>query len=47
MRAGVTLLTVLAAAALTAVVWFASGGRAFVFILPLFFALPLLWRRKG
>jgi hypothetical protein len=40
-----TLLALLAGLAISAAVWFASGGRAFVLILPLLFAAPLLWRR--
>lgn len=47
MRLGLTLGLLAAAVALTAVVWFASGGRAFVFILPLLFGLPFLWRRRS
>ncbi|WP_374473115.1 hypothetical protein [Phenylobacterium sp.] len=46
MRPMTMVLVTLAAIALTAVVWVASGGRAFVFVLPLI-ALPLLMRRRG
>jgi hypothetical protein len=46
MRPMTILLVTLAAVALTAVIWMASGGRAFVFILPLI-ALPFLVRRRG
>jgi hypothetical protein len=40
-----TILVTLAAIALTGVIWVASGGRAFVFILPLV-ALPFLMRGR-
>jgi len=35
-----------AAVALSVGIWFLSGGRAFVFLLPLIFGLPLLGRRR-
>jgi len=47
MRPLTMLIVTMAALALTAVVWVATGGRAFVFILPLVFGLPFLWRRRG
>lgn len=41
-------LMILAGAILLGVgVWHASGGRALVFLLPLFLGLPLLARRSG
>ena len=46
MRLGVNLLIVLGALALSAVIYFASGGRFFVFLLPLLFG-PLLFRRRN
>ena len=46
MRPMTMVLVTLAALALTAVIWMASGGRAFVFVLPLI-ALPFLMRRRG
>ena len=45
MRLPLNLLIVVAALAVSAVVWFVSGGRAFVFLLPLLFGLPLAFRR--
>ncbi|HVI33799.1 hypothetical protein [Phenylobacterium sp.] len=47
MRPLIVLIVTLAALALTAIVWVVSDGRAFVFILPLLFGLPFLWRRRG
>jgi len=47
MRPLTMLIVTVAALALTAVVWVATGGPAFVFILPLVFGLPFLWRRRG
>lgn len=47
MRGGVTLLIIAAAVALCAVVYLATGGRFFVFVLPLLFGLPFLWRRRS
>lgn len=47
MRLPLNLLIVLAAVAVSVAIWFASGGRAFVFLLPLLFGLPLLLRRRG
>ncbi|HYG27117.1 MAG TPA: hypothetical protein VD906_09430 [Caulobacteraceae bacterium] len=46
MRAGTTLLIVLAAIAVSVAVWFASGGKFFFFVLPLLFGLPFLTRRR-
>lgn len=39
-------LILLAALALSLLVWWLSGGRAFVFLLPLVLGLPLLFRRR-
>jgi hypothetical protein len=44
-RLSLTLLALLAGLALSALVWFATGGRAFVLILPVLFAAPFVWRR--
>ncbi|HEV2083246.1 MAG TPA: hypothetical protein VGR32_12460 [Brevundimonas sp.] len=46
MRLPPNLLVVLAAVGLSALIWWASGGRAFVFLLPLLFGLPLLRRNR-
>jgi hypothetical protein len=47
-RLPLTLWIALAAILLSVAVWYASGGRAFVLILPLLFGLPFLARRgKG
>jgi len=46
MRLPLSLLLFLGACALSVVIWYASGGRAFVFLLPLMFGLPLLGRRR-
>jgi hypothetical protein len=40
-----TLLALLAGLALSALLWFATGGRALVLILPVLFAAPFVWRR--
>jgi hypothetical protein len=45
MRIGMNLLLVVAALAITAIVYFASGGRAFVLFLPLLLG-PLLFARR-
>lgn len=42
-----TVLVLIAGLAVTALVWQASGGRAFVLLLPLLFGLPLLIRRRS
>ncbi|WP_334165049.1 hypothetical protein [Phenylobacterium sp.] len=47
MRPLTLLIITLAALTLTGLAWVVSGGRAFVFILPLVFALPFAWRRRG
>ena len=39
-------LILLAALALSLLVWWLSGGRAFVFLLPLVLGLPLLFRQR-
>jgi hypothetical protein len=44
-RLPLNLLIVAGAILLAVVVWYASGGRAFVFFLPLLFGLPFLARR--
>jgi hypothetical protein len=44
-RLSLSLLILLGGLALSAVLWFATGGRVFVLFLPLLFATPLLWRR--
>ena len=46
MRLPVNLLIVLAALGLSVLIWWISGGRAFVFLLPLLFGLPLLRRPR-
>jgi len=46
MRLPWQLLIFLGACALSIAIWFISGGRAFVFLLPLMFGLPLFWRRR-
>ncbi|HEY8572808.1 hypothetical protein [Phenylobacterium sp.] len=45
MRLPLNILIVLACVALSVVVWYASGGRAFVFFLPLLLGLPFVFRR--
>jgi hypothetical protein len=45
MRLPLALLILLGGLALSAGLWFATGGRVFVLFLPLLFAAPLLWRR--
>jgi len=45
MRLGLNLLIIVLALALCAGVYFATGGRLVLFLLPLVFALPLLRRR--
>jgi hypothetical protein len=48
MRVTSLILVLAGAAALTAALWWLTGGRAFVFVLPLVLAGPLVWRgRKG
>ena len=49
MRLTTTLLILAAGVAVSVAVWFLSGGRFFLFLLPIVFAAPLLWRggRKG
>lgn len=47
MRPLTALVVTLGAVALAAAVWVATDGRAFVFLLPLVFGLPFLWRRRG
>lgn len=46
MRPSVTLLLMLIGLGGAALVWWLSGGRAFVLLLPLVFGLPLLIRRR-
>jgi sensor domain CHASE-containing protein len=45
MRLGVNLLIILAAIVVSVVIYVVSGGRAFVFLLPLMIG-PLLFRRR-
>jgi hypothetical protein len=47
MRLPLALLLLLGGLALSAALWFATGGRVFVLILPLLFAAPFVWRRRG
>lgn len=48
MRLPVMILVLLAAVALSAALWWLSGGRVLVFALPLVVAVPLLGpRRRG
>ena len=46
MRPGVMLIVVVVAIAVSAAVYFATGGRFVFFALPLLFVLPLLGRRR-
>lgn len=46
MRLPVNLLIIIAAIALSVVIYYASGGRFIFFALPLLFGLPLLGRRR-
>ena len=46
MRLGWTLIILLAGLGLSALVWFASGGKVAFLFLPLLFGLPLLLRRR-
>jgi hypothetical protein len=46
MRWPLSLAILLAGLAISALVWWASGGRFALLLLPLFFALPLLNRRR-
>lgn len=45
LRFPLNLLIALAAVGALVVIWWLSGGRALVFLLPLLFGLPLLRRR--
>jgi len=47
MRLTTSLLILAAGIAISVGVWLATGGRVALFLLPLVFGLPLLWRRKG
>jgi hypothetical protein len=46
MRRSLALLILAGGLALSAVLWVATGGRAFVLVLPLLFAAPLVWPRR-
>ena len=47
MRWGLTLILVVVGLAVSALVWMLSGGKLFLFLLPLLFlGLPFLGRRK-
>lgn len=46
MRWPLTLVILLVGLAISGLVWWASGGKAFLLLLPLVF-LPLLGRRRG
>lgn len=47
MRLTTSLLILTAGIAISAAVWFATGGRVALFLLPLVFGLPFLWRRRS
>jgi hypothetical protein len=47
MRWSLTLIVLLAGLAVSGLIWWATGGKAFVRLLPLLFGLPLLTRRGG
>lgn len=46
MRLSLSLAILAAGLALSALLWFATGGRVVVLILPLLLAAPLVWRRR-
>lgn len=41
-----TVILLLAGIGLSVLIWWLSGGRAYVLLLPLVFGLPLLFRRR-
>lgn len=47
MRLPMTLLILAAGIGISVLVWVASDGRAMLFLLPLVFALPFVWRRRS
>lgn len=47
MRWPLSLLILAAGIAISVLVWWVSGGRIALVLLPLVFALPLLTRRRG
>jgi hypothetical protein len=47
MRLTTSILILAVGLALSAGVWALSGGRAWFLFLPLLFAFPLAWRRRG
>jgi hypothetical protein len=47
-RLTTSVLILVVGLAISAAVWFASGGRFMFLFLPLLFGLPLIWgRRRG
>jgi hypothetical protein len=46
MRLPILLLVMAGACAVSALLWWASGGRVLFFALPLVLAGPLAWRRR-
>ena len=46
MRLSMTLLILLVGVAISAAVWWLSGGRFGFFFLPLILGLPFVWRRS-
>lgn len=47
MRLGASLAILALGIAISVGVYAATGGRMILFLLPLVFGLPLLWRRGG
>ena len=41
-----TVILLLLGLGLSVLIWWLSGGRAFVLLLPLMFGLPMLFRRR-
>ena len=47
MRLPMTLLILAVGIGISVLVWVASGGRVALFLLPLVFGLPFVWRRRS
>jgi hypothetical protein len=47
MRLPATLLILATGIGISALVWVASDGRVALFLLPLVFGLPFVWRRRS
>jgi hypothetical protein len=47
MRLPTTLLVLAAGIGISVLVWVVSDGRAMLFLLPVVFGLPFVWRRRS